>query len=101
MDLFGELMEQATKMDPTNPTLFFNLGVVNYNQDKVEEAQGYYKKAIELDPTYRDAYLNLGLSILNKRVAIVEEMNKSLMILISMTHWSRNKKMFVMKPYLI
>ena len=78
MDLFGELMEQATKMDPTNPTLFFNLGVVNYNQDKVEEAQGYYKKAIELDPTYRDAYLNLGLSILNKRVAIVEEMNKSL-----------------------
>ena len=78
MDLFGKLMEQATKMDPTNPTLFFNLGVVNYNQDKVEEAQGYYKKAIELDPTYRDAYLNLGLSILNKRVAIVEEMNKSL-----------------------
>lgn len=78
MDMFGQLMEQATKMDPTNPTLFFNLGVVNYNQDKIEEAQGYYKKAIELDPTYRDAYLNLGLSILNKRVAIVEEMNKSL-----------------------
>lgn len=78
MDKFGELMEQATKMDPTNPTLFFNLGVVNYNQDKIEEAQGYYKKAIELDPTYRDAYLNLGLSILNKRVAIVEEMNNSL-----------------------
>ena len=75
MDMFGQLMEQATKMDPTNPTLFFNLGVVNYNQDKIEEAQGYYKKAIELDPTYRDAYLNLGLSILNKRVAIVEEMN--------------------------
>ena len=78
MDKFGELMEQATKMDPTNPTLFFNLGVVNYNQDKIEEAQGYYKKAIELDPAYRDAYLNLGLSILNKRVAIVEEMNNSL-----------------------
>ena len=78
MDMFGQLMEQATKMDPTNPTLFFNLGVVNYNQDKIEEAQGYYKKAIELDPTYRDAYLNLGLSILNKRVAIVEQMNNSL-----------------------
>ena len=67
MDMFGQLMEQATKMDPTNPTLFFNLGVVNYNQDKIEEAQGYYKKAIELDPTYRDAYLNLRVVNLKQK----------------------------------
>ncbi|MGB0880382.1 MAG: tetratricopeptide repeat protein [Polaribacter sp.] len=78
MDKFGELMEQAVKMDPNNPVLFFNLGVVNYNQNKIEEANTYYKKAIELDPNYRDAYLNLAYSILNKRVAIVEEMNNSL-----------------------
>jgi tetratricopeptide (TPR) repeat protein len=78
MDKFGELMEQAVKMDPNNPTLFFNLGVVNYNQKKNKEAEGYYKKAIELDPEYRDAYLNLAYSILNERVSIVEEMNKNL-----------------------
>ena len=78
MDKFGELMEQAVKMDPNNPVLFFNLGVVNYNQKKIKEANGYYKKAIELDPNYRDAYLNLAYSILNERVAIVEQMNNSL-----------------------
>ena len=78
MDKFGELMEQAVKMDPNNPVLFFNLGVVNYNQNKIKEANGYYKKAIELDPNYRDAYLNLAYSILNERVAIVEQMNNSL-----------------------
>ena len=27
MDKFGALMEEAVKLDPTNPTLFFNLGV--------------------------------------------------------------------------
>ena len=65
-------------MDPTNPNLFFNLGVVNYNQKKNKIAEGYYKKAIELDPEYRDAYLNLAYSILNERVAIIEEMNANL-----------------------
>ena len=78
MDKFGELMEEAVKMDPNNPALFFNLGVVNYNQNKKAEAEGYYRKAIELDPEYRDAHLNLAYSILNERVAIVEEMNESL-----------------------
>lgn len=78
MDKFGELMEEAVKMDPNNPALFFNLGVVNYNQKKKAEAEGYYRKAIELDPEYRDAHLNLAYSILNERVAIVEEMNESL-----------------------
>jgi tetratricopeptide (TPR) repeat protein len=78
MDLFGELMEKAVEMDPTNPNLFFNLGVVNYNQNKNKIAEGYYKKAIELDPEYRDAYLNLAYSILNERIAIIEEMNANL-----------------------
>ena len=78
MDKFGELMEEAVKMDPNNPALLFNLGVVNYGEKKYPEAEGYYKKAIELDPTYRDAYLNLAYSILNRRVAIYDEMNKNL-----------------------
>ena len=60
MDKFGELMIEAVELDPTNPVLFFNLGVVNANEDKIEAAIKFYKKAIELDPAYGDAYLNLG-----------------------------------------
>ena len=78
MDKFGELMQEAVKLDPNNPILFYNLGVVNGNQNKFDDAIGYYKKAIELKPDYRDAYLNLGSAILNKRIAVQEEMNNNL-----------------------
>jgi tetratricopeptide (TPR) repeat protein len=78
MDKFAELMHEAVKLDPTNHLLFFNLGVINQNQGKVEDAIGYYKKAIELKPDYSDAYLNLAISILDGEKAIVKEMNENL-----------------------
>jgi tetratricopeptide (TPR) repeat protein len=78
MDKFGELMTEAIELDPNNPTLFYNLGVVNAGQGKTEEAKGYYKKAIELKPDYADAYMNLAALILGEEKAIVEEMNKNL-----------------------
>ncbi|MGB0890998.1 MAG: tetratricopeptide repeat protein [Flavobacteriaceae bacterium] len=75
MDKFGELMEQAVKMDPTNPTLFYNLGVVNYGQKRIDDAKKYYKKAIELNPEYTDAYMNLAISVLSKDKELVDKMN--------------------------
>jgi tetratricopeptide (TPR) repeat protein len=78
MDEFGALMTEAVKMDPNNAVLYFNLGVVNYNQKRFEEAKGYYKKAIELKADYSDAYMNLAVLILDEDVKIVEEMNKNL-----------------------
>lgn len=78
MDKFGQLMEEAVKLDPTNPSLLFNLGVVNANQGKTEVAVNYYKKAIELNPEYGDAYMNLAIAMLAEEKAIVEEMNKNL-----------------------
>lgn len=77
-DKFGELMQVAIKEDPTNPLLFFNLGVISSDQEKVEEAKEYYKKAIELKSDYGDAYLNLAVLIMDEEKAIVEEMNKNL-----------------------
>jgi tetratricopeptide (TPR) repeat protein len=78
MDKFGALMEDAVKLDPTNPTLFFNLGVVNANEGKIEEAVAYYKKAIELKPDYADAYMNLAVAMLAEEKEIIEEMNNNL-----------------------
>jgi tetratricopeptide (TPR) repeat protein len=78
MEKFGTLMQEAIQLDPENPTLFFNLGVVNQNEGKKEEAIGYYKKAIELDPEYGDAYMNLAVAILSGEQAIVDEMNENL-----------------------
>ncbi|WP_271407151.1 tetratricopeptide repeat protein [Tenacibaculum soleae] len=78
MDKFGELMNQAIALDPENPTLYYNLGVVNFNQGRVEDAKKYYEKAIELKPNYSDAYMNIAVVVLDKDKKIVEEMNKNL-----------------------
>ncbi len=73
---FGALMQEAIAQDPNNAILYYNLGVVNGNEGKRDEAIGYYKKAIELDPTYEASYLNLSSIILEGESSIVEQMNK-------------------------
>ncbi len=78
MDEFERLMKEAVIKDPSNPQLYFNLGVVNFNQKRIEEAKKYYLKAIELEKNYTDAYLNLAIVILDKESTIVEEMNNNL-----------------------
>ncbi|WP_435263556.1 tetratricopeptide repeat protein [Tenacibaculum sp. nBUS_03] len=78
MDKFGELMTEAVALDPTNPTLYYNLGVVNFNQGRTDDAKKYYQKAVELKPDYADAYMNLAVVVLDQDKSIVEEMNKNL-----------------------
>ena len=65
-------------MNPTEPTLYYNVGVMNMNQGKTDEAIANFKKAIELKPDYADAYNNIGAAIIDKTKPIIEEMNKSL-----------------------
>jgi tetratricopeptide (TPR) repeat protein len=72
---FAMLMEEAIAQDPNNAVLYYNLGVVNGNKGNREASISYYKKAIELDPTYEATYLNLASVILEGEADIVEEMN--------------------------
>ena len=71
-------MKEAILQDPNNAMLHFNVGVINQEQGHIDEAKNYYKKAIELDPDYADAYINLGAAMLVKDKELVDEMNKSL-----------------------
>jgi tetratricopeptide (TPR) repeat protein len=75
---FKEKLEEAIQINPEEPTLYYNVGVMNMNQGKVEEAISNFKKAIELKPDYADAYNNIGAAIIDKTKPIIEEMNKSL-----------------------
>lgn len=75
---FGRLMNEALELDPNNPSLYFNLGVITGEQGDYEKAKEYYQKCIDLDPTYVDAYINLGSAMLEDDKVLVEEMNKSL-----------------------
>lgn len=75
---FTSLMKEAIEQDPTNATLYFNLGVMSMEQEDSEKAKEYYNKAIELKPDYKDAYVNLGSILLEKDTELVEEMNDNL-----------------------
>ena len=75
---FKEKLEEAITMNPTDPTLYYNVGVMNMDQKNIDEAIKFFEKAIELKPDYGDAYNNIGAAIIEETKPIIEEMNKSL-----------------------
>lgn len=72
---FKNLLQLATTKDPNNAELQYNLGVISSESDHPEEAMSYYKKAIEIDPNYINAYINSAALVLNKEQALIDEMN--------------------------
>jgi len=75
---FKELLEEAISIKPTDPNLYYNVGVMNLEQKNTEDAIRNFEKAIELNPEFTEAYQNIGTAIIDKTLPIVEEMNKSL-----------------------
>lgn len=74
-DTFKELMAQAAQMAPDNPDLHYNIGVINMEQGNLEEARAAYRKALEVDPGYVNAQLNLSTSYVNEGNGLIDEMN--------------------------
>lgn len=74
-DEFKRLLEIATKKDPNNAELQYNLGVIASESGDAEAARKYYDKAIELDPKFTNAYINIAALVLNGEQALIEEMN--------------------------
>lgn len=75
---FKERLEEAIRLNPTEPTLYYNVGVMNMDQKNIDEAIKNFEKAIELKPDYADAYNNIGAAIIEKAAPIIDQMNKSL-----------------------
>ncbi len=74
-DKFKELMSEAANMAPDNADLHYNIGVISMEQGNLEEARASYKKALEIDPSYVNAQLNLSTSYVNEGNAYIDEMN--------------------------
>lgn len=61
---FADAMIFADDMishDPTNPFFLYVKGYLYQNMKDYDNAATFYKKTIEADPTYAEAYSNLGL----------------------------------------
>jgi len=81
-------MEEAIAKNPTNPDLYMNLGILNYNvgypkdgttNPKADEygakAETAYKKAIELAPDNATYNFQLGSMYFNQAALITKQMN--------------------------
>ncbi len=75
MVAYKKIISEIIEKDPENPELYFNLGVASKKNDETEAALKYYEKALELDPNYEAALINIAQIVLDKDPAMIEEMN--------------------------
>jgi len=66
-EVITKIEAQAAK-NPTNKSYPYYLGIAYNTAKNYEKAEAAYKKAIEIDPNFADAYINLGGLILNKGI---------------------------------
>ncbi|MFS4493924.1 tetratricopeptide repeat protein [Maribacter sp. 2308TA10-17] len=74
-DKFKTLMAEAATMEPDNADLHYNIGVINMEQGNLADARASYLKALEVDPGYINAQLNLSTTYVNEGNGLIDEMN--------------------------
>lgn len=65
--IINTISSQVEK-DPENEHLHYYLGIAYSETNEIEKAEAAYRKALELNPNYLDANINLGGLILNKGI---------------------------------
>lgn len=75
-DTYKKLIVEILEKNPNDADLVFNLGVISGTAKNVADAEKYYKRAIEINPKYLNAYINMAALKLDKEGVIIAEMNK-------------------------
>ena len=73
-EVISRINDQILK-DPSNKVQFFYLGIAYDALKDVKNAEISYKKALEIDPKYQDAALNLGTNYLNAGIDFYNKAN--------------------------
>ncbi|MEG1762535.1 MAG: tetratricopeptide repeat protein [Bacteroidales bacterium] len=69
-DKAEKILKTAVEKWPTSDLLFFAMGVAYENNNRPEDAEKSYLKALELNSTYFDAIFNLGAFYVNSGIKI-------------------------------
>tara|TARA_R110002124_G_scaffold138576_6_gene302159 strand:- start:87821 stop:89071 length:1251 start_codon:yes stop_codon:yes gene_type:complete len=72
---YQNIMDQLAHLSPNDPNLFYNFGVSSGQNNEIERAKMFYKKALTIAPDHMNAKSNLTLLLLDEDVAISDEMN--------------------------
>ncbi|MFA0963933.1 tetratricopeptide repeat protein [Roseivirga sp. BDSF3-8] len=68
-------LQEAIKNNPDNATMYYNLGYLNDEMGKEDEAMAAYKNAIEIRPDYYEANFNVAVAYYNKAADLLKEAN--------------------------
>jgi len=74
---FVKTYERAFQLKPT-PQYAYNIGFGYYTMKDYDNARKWFKKALELDPNYKDAVLALSLVELAPEKELVQQINDNL-----------------------
>lgn len=55
------LFRRIIEIDPANYRAHYNLGIANFNLEKIERAKECYEEALKIKPDYKHCFYNLGL----------------------------------------
>jgi len=75
IETYNKIMKEISELSPDDPNVLFNLGISSEQLEDYDSARKFYEKAIEIDPTYANAYNNLASIILAEERTIIEKMN--------------------------
>ncbi|RYF99668.1 MAG: tetratricopeptide repeat protein, partial [Chitinophagaceae bacterium] len=73
-ETYKRLITEAIAKNPKDADMFYNLGVVT-SAANPDEAIKHYQKALEINPKYVNANINVGVLMLAGEQKIVDEMN--------------------------
>ena len=82
MDQFLNNLKEQVAKDPNDKVSWYNLGVLSSKDpSKLAEAEGYFKKSLEIDPAYKEALqgiiFNVYISDDNKAIEAIETARKA------------------------
>lgn len=73
---YMEKLEEAVQIKPNEPELHYVIGtIILESGENSDKAKQHLEKAIELDPSHSNAYLNMGAVLFQELKPIEDEMN--------------------------
>ena len=60
-------LDEAAKLDPNNPRVFYNLGLLERGRSNCDGSIHYFEQVVKLDPSSADAHYYLGSCYLEKQ----------------------------------
>ena len=72
---FESLMREAAELQPENPYVQYNIGVMSLQQGKPAEARKFFQKTLKLAPDNADAALNYAFTYTEEANGLVDQMN--------------------------